>query len=596
VTTDALMKEIEKELDELRQQYPALKREDLFLTWFLRAYVTDDVEASANAITNGPGDKGVDAVLIDDRSRSVFVVQGKYRHSAGTKNELHNDVTGFAECALILQDGKGARLRAMLEGADSIVVQKLTEARKRLSHHDYRLWLYYVTLGKCSPNLRKEAEDIVRTGPGVSNLEVLDAPRLSIVMRDYLDGVAPPIPSLDLPMESGHGISVNGILQRFDSRSKIESWVFSMRGDTIADLYEGADRRLFARNIRGFLGEGTDVNRSMESTLRDEPERFFYYNNGITILCDDAERVSAQGRDILRVSNPQVINGQQTTRTLTRKRKEAAKASVIVRVIQVPRGQSDGQEEFDALVSQIVEGTNWQNRILPSDLVSNDRRQIELHRELRKRGYLYLRKRESKGEARRGAGNKRYILVRKEDFARAVAGSDLDPVEARSGVENLFDDVMYRQIFPTSAPEYYLTRYWLMREVTKSAHGYPARAYAKWLVLGFIWSRLTHLLRGITAKVTFIRAMELSTPDFVDPLSRAVDKAFDAALTYWRLNSGKGARRTDVSTFFRNKRGRHKEFESFWRGRRNRNRERFNNAWTGVAAFLEMDSTLSSDE
>jgi hypothetical protein len=50
VTTNALMNDIEKELDELRSRYPALKKEDLFLTWFLRAYVTEDIEASAKAV------------------------------------------------------------------------------------------------------------------------------------------------------------------------------------------------------------------------------------------------------------------------------------------------------------------------------------------------------------------------------------------------------------------------------------------------------------------------------------------------------------------------------------------------------------------
>ncbi len=59
-----------------------------------------------------------------------------------------------------------------------------------------------------------------------------------LLMSDYLDGVAPPIPTLDLVMENGSGISVNGIMQRYDSRSKIESWVFSMQGDAIAHLYE----------------------------------------------------------------------------------------------------------------------------------------------------------------------------------------------------------------------------------------------------------------------------------------------------------------------------------------------------------------------
>jgi len=583
---NTLTSELKAELDELRHRYPAMKTEDLFLVWFLRAYVTDDVDTAAKAVTNGPKDKGADAVLVDDSSRSVFVIQSKYRHKIGAKSEGRAEVLGFAQMGHVLTDKDKEPFQNLLDGADPTVAQKLIEARKRLLRCGYRLWLYYVTLGKCSANLRKEAEATARGAPGRAYLEVLDGRRLALLMRDYLDGVAPPIPSLDLVMESGQGIVVNGILQRYDAGSEIESWVFSMRGDAIAHLYETGGKRLFARNIRGFLGESTDVNRSMEYTLKREPERFFYYNNGITILCDNAERVSSRGHDILRVSNPQVINGQQTTRTLARELDRAKKASVIVRVIQVPRGGSNGEDEFDSLVSQIVEGTNWQNAIRPSDLVSNDRRQVELQRELRKRGYLYLRKRESKSEARRTAGSKHYLLVKKEDLARAVAGCDLDPVEARSGIENLFDDEKYPLIFPTSDPRYYLTRYWLMREVTYCARGYPERGYAKWLVLGFVWSHLSSLLRTDGAKEAFIRKMERGEKDLDLPLLRAVDKVFVAALRYWRKNRGKGAKAIDVSNFFRNKRGRHKEFQAFWRSKTNSSRRGFDAAWKKVAVAI----------
>ena len=55
---------------------------------------------------------------------------------------------------------------------------------------------------------------------------------------------------------------------------------------------------------------------------------------------------------------------------------------------------------FETLVSRIVSATNWQNAIKPSDLMSNDRRQIEVERQFRKLDYLYIRKRMTKGEAR----------------------------------------------------------------------------------------------------------------------------------------------------------------------------------------------------
>lgn len=583
---NSIMDDLKNELDELHQRYPVMKTEDLFVIWFLRAYVTEDLDEAAQAITNGPKDKGVDGVLIDDDSRSVFVIQGKYRHKFGVGNESLTDVMNFAQLGHIVTDPDKKGFQNLVEDADQTVVQKLTEARQRILKRDYRLWLYYVTLGKCSASLRSQAEETARCAPGRTRFEMLDGWRLMLLMSDYLDGVAPPIPTLDLVMENGLGISLKDIMQRYDSRSKIESWVFSMQGDAIADLYEMGGKRLFARNVRGFLGETTDVNRSMERTLKREPERFFYYNNGITILCDDAKKISAKGKDILRVSNPQIINGQQTTRTLARRIEQARKSSVIVRVIQVPRDVSNGDDYFDTLVSQIVEGTNWQNAIRPSDLVSNDRRQVELQRALRKLGYLYLRKRETKSEAKKSANGKHYILVKKEDLARAVAGCDLDPVEARSGIENLFDEDKYSLIFPTTDPRYYLLRYWLMRAVTYAAHGYPERGYAKWLVLGFVWSKLHASLNTVAKRDNFVRKMERVDKELDKPLLAAVDKTYQTAITYWKKNRGEGAKATDVSTFFRNKRGRDKEFKSFWKGKNNKNRKGFDAAWKKVEAAI----------
>lgn len=108
---------------------------------------------------------------------------------------------------------------------------------------------------------------------------------------------------------------------------------------------------------------------------------------------------------MLRVANPQIINGQQTTRILAAEDRRAEKATVLVRVIRIPRGEAGSRDRFEQLVSQIVEATNWQNVIRASDLMSNDRQQIILERELRKLGYQYLRKRQTKREARRAAGS-----------------------------------------------------------------------------------------------------------------------------------------------------------------------------------------------
>src|SRR5262249_23086265 len=142
---------------------------------------------------------------------------------------------------------------------------------------------------------------------------------------------------------------------------------------------------------------------------------------------------------------------------------------------------------FETLVSKIVGATNWQNKILPSDLMSNDRTQIDIDRQLRKLGYFYLRKRMKKGEAKRIAGGHHLHILKKEELAQAVAATELDPAVVREGKDRLFEERWYARVFPTAAPEFYLSRYWLMRQVSYVAHGYPERAYAKWVVLHFAW-------------------------------------------------------------------------------------------------------------
>jgi len=325
----------------------------------------------------------------------------------------------------------------------------------------------------------------------------------------------------------------------------------------------------------------------MVETLKREPEFFWYYNNGITIVCDEAEQRSRSGKDILQVRNPQIINGQQTTRTLHRMIEKAAKASVPVRVIRIPRNPSADQENFENLVSCIVRATNWQNAIQASDLVSNDRRQIEIERGLRKLGYLYIRKRQARSEVRSAAGINRYWTVSKEEIAQAVASCDLDPFTLRLGKERLFEEEYYNTVFPTANSDYYLTRYWLMKRVAHVAKGYPERAYAKWLVIHFLWSHLSPILRSASASTVFRRVCE-SNGAPLPPLEKSINSAFNAALAFYRQKRGKGATAIDVSSFFRRK-GLPDDFLGFWRSHTNNYRNSFKKAWQKFRRVINAD-------
>lgn len=551
-----LFRNLGEELDELASRYRAFSRDQLFVLWFLFAYLVEDERAAAGAVTGGPGDRGVDGVFVDDRAKSVFVIQGKLRQSVNAKLEGRSDVLTFARLGEALH-GEKAAFGALCDGIDPAVQERLAEARERLKRRKYALHLYYVTLGRCSPQLRREASETARP----ASFYLIDGTQSMGIMSDYLDGVAPPIRSLDLAIESGGSTQASGTSRRFDPESEIESWVFSMSGADVGELFTRSGVRLFARNIRGFLG-GTAINTAMEATLTRQPKYFWYFNNGVTIVCDGAQKIGEGGRERLRVENPQVINGQQTTRVLAAHRRGTSKASVLVRVIRIPRSHDEGDRRFDDLVSRIVEATNWQNAIRPSDLMANDRQQVLLEREFRKLGYQYLRKRQTKAEARRMVRAQYQFLVKKEELAQAVAACELDPAVVRAGKERLFEERYYPTVFASSSAGDYLDRYWMMRHVSRVARGYPERAYAKWLVLHTVWELLEKDVKQ--SKGSFRTASETWDGDVLEPLERCVDALFKGALHLYRNKRGRGPSATDISTFFQ-RRGLHETFASFWR-------------------------------
>jgi hypothetical protein len=568
-------RDLKKELHELYETFPRLADDHLFVLWYLRAAICDDPVAAADSLVGGPNDKGTDAVFVDKDTQSVHLVQGKYRQAVGAKAEKRNDILGFAGLAAIVT-GPADAYQDLLRDLAPNVAAPIDKARKLILKGGYRLRMHYVTMGRCSDGLLKEARHLVRRAEGDVALDLVDGRQVLHLLSDYLDGVAPPIPELELEMEGGDGIEMRSVFNRFDRNTKIDSWVFSMKGSGIAKLYAAAGSRLFARNVRGFLGK-TEINDSMEETIRRTPEYFWYYNNGLTIICDSAESVTRGGRSVLRVTNPQVINGQQTTRTLAHMGRLSAYAGVTVRVIKVPRSAGDDSDRFETLVSQIVAATNWQNSIRQSDLRANDRRQIEIERKLRPLQYWYIRKRQSVKNAKAAGAAQRYWMIRKEEMAQAVAACDLDPAVVRRGKENLFDDAIYTTIFPNSDPYYYLCRYWLMRVVGSAAKGYPERAYAKWVVLHFLWSRLAPFLRNKSATLVLKQIWERPEREYAH-LLQAANACFRSVIQFYRSNRGSGARAIDVSRFFQQK-NLHRRFDSFWPGSRNTHRAAFRRAW-----------------
>lgn len=304
-----------REVKFVHENYPTWTLDNAFVHWFLQAFLVADAEVAARAVTGVSHDKGVDGVFIDDGLGKVFVLQGKFHQGATPPTEPRSHIIAFAQLARKLT-GPKVDFSSYISSIDPSVRSKLQLARDRLAKRNYELHLYYVTTGKCSAPQKAEAESEVRQANARAAITILDRPDVLALLVDYLGGAAPPVPYLDLKVDAVGVVGSSGVIHRSITDAGITSWVLTMSARDVSQLYAKAGDRVFARNIRGFLGD-TSINEQMAHTLRGEPDNFWYFNNGITIVCDTARMTSDSTGAILRVTNPQIINGQQTTRMLS---------------------------------------------------------------------------------------------------------------------------------------------------------------------------------------------------------------------------------------------------------------------------------------
>ena len=156
-------------------------------------------------------------------------------------------------------------------------------------------------------------------------------------------------------------------------------------GDALRLLYEKFGARLLEANVRSFLSvKGRGVNAGIQNTLRNSPERFMAYNNGIVMVADEVRLGHSQDGTpgVAWVKGLQIVNGGQTTASLyfTKKKYpeiDLSNVRVAAKII-VMRVQDPTKEE--ALVSDISRFANSQNAVRQSDLSANKPFHVEIEK------------------------------------------------------------------------------------------------------------------------------------------------------------------------------------------------------------------------
>jgi len=154
--------------------------------------------------------------------------------------------------------------------------------------------------------------------------------------------------------------------------SNFESYLCVLSADVLSDLYRLHSSRLLEKNVRSFL-QFRGANRGMRDTIRENPEKFIAYNNGLTITAT-AARVTTQKKKtyIDSLTDFQIVNGGQTTASIYFSKKDGLDVSAIRVMAKINVVKGEDENELDELISNISRFSNTQSRVSNVDLRSRN--------------------------------------------------------------------------------------------------------------------------------------------------------------------------------------------------------------------------------
>ena len=156
----------------------------------------------------------------------------------------------------------------------------------------------------------------------------------------------------------------------------------------LKELYLRHKNALFSKNIR-LLVQNSQINRQITNTLILESDKFLYYNNGITFVCDNIKVLpsSASSSTIktLRLENLSIVNGAQTVHSCSNVDDIPDNALIQVRIIETKSLLNN-----DDFSLKITRYNNSQNAVSDMDLSTLDTVHYEIKKEFIKNGFYYL--------------------------------------------------------------------------------------------------------------------------------------------------------------------------------------------------------------
>jgi AIPR protein len=375
---DGIQSEIKQmAADELGIQDEGRLKSLSFVYLCVKTILDLNLEEAFDCLTEGSGDFGVDAIQITEEIDGEFGVtlfQSKYKTNLdGEANFPENGIDALIKAIRYIFDPF-----AELGSINERLQIKVEQARSMIRDG----YLPRVRAIACNNGLKwRESGDDAISRTGFGNQVTWEH-----VNHDALVSIMQKIKP------------VNATL-RLLGKAIVEDMNFSrvcigrMPVTEISALMKEHGEKLLERNIRRYLGlHGNRVNEGIKNTLNsDQPGNFYFFNNGITLVCNDFNYNALQSSDFqVKVENLQIVNGGQTCMTIYKTLEDMeqlpSEATVLVRIYKLPKENED-------IMLQITHATNSQNPVDLKDLRSNDVTQVRLETSIRELNYTYKRKR-----------------------------------------------------------------------------------------------------------------------------------------------------------------------------------------------------------
>jgi hypothetical protein len=302
------------------------------------------------------GDEGVEsAPMVDlfislhlpERSGEVVPRSQLAEYFQLARNFLEGALTGF-----------GGRLEHMEESAPPYEsVHAILRHRRELE----TARVFLLTNGVAKDSAEKDLEiGGIRVKHYLWDLEKL--------RRLLSDGVERETIEIDLERDYGGPVPC---LEQSDGTGEYTAYLAFFPAPLLARIYGDYGPRLLEKNVRSYLQARGKVNKGIQTTIRDVPQRFLAYNNGISATAESVTVTENGCSHLVRLRNFQIVNGGQTTASIyhaVRKEKaDISKVTVQVKVTVVHRPEQVA--EFVPLISLYA---NSQNKVNTADFSAND--------------------------------------------------------------------------------------------------------------------------------------------------------------------------------------------------------------------------------